>query len=237
MNLAKNGLLATAILFSFATGSSGPDGATVSGKITFSGTIAKPKPLDLSKEPACVKLHSSDPLMPENIVRGSGNTLKNVVVYVSSNLPNAPSTPAPPVSFDQRDCHYTTHVLPVRVGQEIDISNSDPFAHNIHPLAKINREWNKMQLPNTPKFSYSYQKEEVIPIKCNIHPWMQGYFVVVQNAYFAISDENGRFSLQNLPSGHYVLTAWHETLGTQIREITIPGDETKSLDFVFKANP
>jgi plastocyanin len=176
--------------------------------------------------------------MPENVVRGGGNALRNVVVYISAAASgDTHASPGPPAIFDQRDCHYTTHVLAVRTGQEIKISNSDPFAHNIHPLAKINREWNKMQLPNTPAFSYSYDKEEIVPVKCNIHPWMQGYFVVLGTSQFAVTGEDGHFSLPNLPPGHYVVSAWHETLGTQSRDFTLSTDESQTINFVFKTNP
>jgi plastocyanin len=238
LNLFKASLVAIAIFSVPAGGVPNPGGGTVNGKVTFTGAIAKPKPLDLSKEPACLKIHSADALMPENVVHGSNNTLRNVVVYISGAASDAtPASPGPPATFDQRDCHYTTHVLAVHTGQEIKISNSDPFAHNIHPLAKINREWNKMQLPNTPAFSYAYDQEEIIPVKCNIHPWMRGYFVVLGTSQFAVTGEDGRFSLPNLPSGHYVVTAWHETFGTQSREFTISADESQTIDFVFKANP
>jgi plastocyanin len=237
MNLFRAGVVAIAIFCVPTGGAPSSGGGIVIGKVTFTGTVAKPKPLDVSKEPACVKMHSGNPLMAENMVIGAGNTLENVVVYISGAAADTPSSAGYPAGFDQRECHYTTHILAVRTGQEIKISNGDPFAHNIHPLAKINREWNKMQLPNTPSFSYAYEKEEFIPIKCNIHPWMQGYFVVLSTSHFAVTGESGQFSLPNLSPGRYVLTAWHETLGTQSREITIAGDESQTIDFVFKANP
>ena len=238
MNLFRASLVAIAIFCVPAGGVPSLGGGTVNGEVTITGTAAKPKPLDLSKEPACVKIHSADPLMPENVVRGDGNALRNVVVYISAAASDdTRASSGPPAIFDQRDCHYTTHVLAVRTGQEIKISNSDPFAHNIHPLAKINREWNKMQLPNTPAFSYAYDKEEIIPIKCNIHPWMQGYFVVLRTSQFAVTGEDGHFSLANLSPGHYVVTAWHETLGTQSRDFTLSPDESQTIDFVFRTNP
>jgi plastocyanin len=238
LNLFRASLVAIVIFCVPAGDSPSLGGGTVGGKVIITGTAAKPKPLDLSKEPACVKIHSADPLMPENVVRGDGNSLRNVVVYISAAASgDARASPGPPAIFDQRDCHYTTHVLAVRTGQEIKISNSDPFAHNIHPLAKINREWNKMQLPNTPAFSYAYDKEEIIPIKCNIHPWMQGYFVVLGTSRFAVTGEDGHFSLPNLPPGHYVVSAWHETLGTQSRDFTLSADESQTINFVFETNP
>jgi hypothetical protein len=212
-----------------------PDGGSVSGKVTLSGAVPRPKPLDLSKQPECVKMHTYNPLFPENVLIGPGNSLRNVVVYISSDIKDDSSKTSSPAAFDQQGCHYATHVLAVRVGQEIQVSNSDPFSHNIHPLAKINREWNKMQPPGTPPFSYAYDHEEFIPIKCNIHPWMQGYFVVLKTSHFAVTGDDGSFSLPNLPPGHYTLTAWHETYGKQSKEIIITPGESVSLNFTFSA--
>jgi Carboxypeptidase regulatory-like domain len=214
-----------------------PGGATVSGRVTVTGTVPKLKPLDLTKEPACVKMHQSDPLLPESIIIGPGNTLRNVVVYVSSGSPPPSATPIAPAIFEQQGCHYTTHVLAFRVGQDVRISNNDPFSHNIHPLAKINREWNKIQPPDTPPFSYAYDKEEFIYVKCNIHSWMQGYFVVLKTSFFAVTGDDGRFTLPELPPGHYTLTAWHETFGTRTQEITITGPESQTVNFNFVAKP
>lgn len=214
-----------------------PVGGMISGKVTLIGTPPKTKALDLSKEPDCVKMHASNPLFPEHVVTGPGNTLRNVVVYISGGASDSSPAPSTPVIYDQKGCHYTTHVLAFHVGQEVRISNSDPFSHNIHPLAKVNREWNKIQPPGTPPFSYSYDQPEFIPVKCNIHSWMQGYFVVLKTNHFAVTDEDGHFTLPDLPPGHYVVTAWHETYGTQVKEITITGGESQSLDFTFNAKP
>jgi len=235
MNLAKVCAVTLVICGVPLAGSASPGGGSVSGKVTLNGTAPKPKQLDLSKEPDCVKLHSSNPLFAENVVVGAGNSLRNVVVYVSAGDSETTPAPATAAVYDQQGCHYATHVLAVHVGQEVKISNSDPFSHNIHPLAKVNREWNKMQPPGTPPFSYAFDHEEFIPIKCNIHPWMAGYFVVLRTSHFMVTGDDGRFTLPNLPPGHYVITAWHEQYGTLTKEVTVSGAESESLDFTFTA--
>jgi plastocyanin len=213
-----------------------PGAGTVTGKVTYTGTPAKPKPIDMSKEPSCAAQHST-PQMTENAVTGPGNTLEYVVVYISAGAPPDPSPPSTPVTFDQKGCHYTPHVLAFEVNQELKVVNSDQTSHNIHPLAKINREWNKSQPPGTPPFTEKYDKPEFIPVKCNIHPWMHGYFAVLTTSHSAVSDASGDFKLPNLPPGKYTLTAWHESYGTQTQEVTIAGSETKTVNFVFTAKP
>jgi plastocyanin len=234
MQMSRLSMAALALLAIPFAVSPGPGGGAVSGKITFTGALPKAKPIDMSKEPECVKLHPKG-LLTEDVVKGPGNTLQNVVVYISAGATDSSPAPATAASFDQKGCHYTTHVLAVRAGQDLSISNSDPLSHNIHPLAKINREWNRIQLPHTPPFSYAYENEEFIPIKCNIHPWMKAYFVVLKTTHFAVTGPDGLFSLSGLPPGKYTLTAWHESFGTQTQEITITDAQTQSANFTFKA--
>jgi plastocyanin len=225
------------IFLAFSPLKAGPTGGTLVGMISYKGTLPKGKPLDLSKEPACVKMHASDPLLNESIVVGPGNGLANVVVYISAGETDSDATPTSTASFDQKGCRYKTHVLPVQVGQEIRIGNSDPIVHNIHAMAKVNREWNRMEPPGTPPFSYSYEKEEFIPVKCNVHPWMQGYIVVLKTSHFAVTGESGVFRLPNLPQGKYTVTAWHESLGTQTREFTVTSGETTTVYIAFSDKP
>jgi len=209
-----------------------PAVGTVSGIVTLEGKAPKRVVLDLAKDPDCVKMHAGDPLTDETIVAGKGNALANVVVYIYVDGDSA--APAESAVFDQEGCHYKTHVLAVHTGQEIKIVNSDPIEHNIHPMAKVNREWNRIEPPATPAFSYSYDNEEFIPVKCNIHPWMTGYFVVLKTSHFAVTGDDGVFRLPDLPPGKYTVKAWHESLGTQSQEITVTAGESTSVYFSFR---
>jgi hypothetical protein len=232
----KQAFMAGVAILAAATMTSGaPGGGTVSGKITYEGTPAKQKPIDMSKEPSCAKQYATPP-PTETVVTGPNNALVNVVVYISAGAPDEGPLSQPAV-FTQKGCRYRPHVLAFQVNQPLEVLNEDQTSHNIHPLAKINREWNKSQPPGTPPIIDKYDKMEFIPVKCNVHPWMHGTFAVLKNSHHAISGEDGGFNLPNLPPGKYTVTAWHEAYGEQSQEVTITGNESKTANFVFKAKP
>jgi plastocyanin len=210
-------------------------GGTVSGKVTYTGTPAKQKSIDMSKEPACAKMHNP-PIMTEGVVTGPNNALANVVVYISAGADD-PNAPAQAVTFTQKGCQYGPHVLAMHTGQELDVLNDDPTSHNIHPLAKVNREWNKSQPPGTPPIKDKWDQPEFIEVKCNIHPWMHGWFVVLKTNHYAVTGDSGSFTLPNLPPGKYTITAWHESGARQSQDVTIAGNETKTVDFSIALKP
>src|SRR5881394_658372 len=100
-----------------------PGAGTVTGKVTYTGTPAKPKPIDMSKEPSCAKQHTT-PQTTETVVTGPGNSLEHVLVYISAGAPAESKPPSTPVTFDQKGCHYAPHVLAFEVNQELKVTNS-----------------------------------------------------------------------------------------------------------------
>jgi len=210
-----------------------PAGGTISGKVTYTGTAPKMRPIDMAKEPSCAKQHATT-VTTENVVTGAGSSLGYVVVYISAGDPGG-AAPTEAVRYDQKGCQYIPHVLAMQASQPLEIYNDDQTSHNIHPLARVNAEWNKSQPIGAPPIHTAWEKPEFIAVKCNVHPWMHGYFVVLTTSHYAVTGEDGAFSLKGLPPGKYTVTAWHEQFGTQTADVTIAGTETKTADFVFKA--
>src|SRR5579859_4580886 len=98
---------------------------SVSGVVKLDGAAPKFKPINMSADPYCVKANSK-PVYPDEVVTGSGGTLANVVVYVKSGAEDYSfPTPTEPVSFDQKGCMYTPHVVALMVGQQLQVINSD----------------------------------------------------------------------------------------------------------------
>jgi plastocyanin len=208
---------------------------SLSGTVTWTGTMPKMKAIDMAKEPTCAAQHKT-PITTESAVGGANNTLKNVVVYISAG--DQGSAAATTVArYDQRGCEYLPHVALLQPNQVVEIYNNDKTSHNIHPMAKANAEWNKSQPPGAPPLQEKFSKTEFIPVKCNIHPWMHGYFAVLNTSHATLSGDDGAFSLKGLPPGKYTVTAWHERFGTQSQEVTVGSGDTPRVNFIFKATP
>ncbi|MEO8580130.1 MAG: carboxypeptidase regulatory-like domain-containing protein [Gemmatimonadales bacterium] len=234
-------ILALAVLVSAAAGTPLHRSAkiavapgSIEGTISYTGTPPKMRPIDMAKEPSCAKQHAT-PVFTESVGVRPGNTLEDVVIYVSAGDEGAPATKT--VEYDQKGCQYMPHVAALEVNQPLEISNHDQTSHNIHPMAKVNSEWNKSQPPGTPSLHVTYTKAEFIPVKCNVHPWMHGYFAVLNTSHYSVSDDNGKFVLKGLPPGKYTLTAWQEKFGTQTQDVTVGSGATAKADFTFKATP
>ncbi len=203
------------------------------GKVKFEGTPSKKVRIRMGAEPRCDEQHS-EPVYTENLEVNEGGTLKNVFVWVSGGIDHKFDPPQQPVALDQKGCVYQPHVFGVQIGQEIEIRNSDPTTHNIHPLPRQNREWNISQAPKTKALTRSFPRQEVmIPVKCNVHPWMKSYIGVVAHPYFAVTGGDGSFELKDLPPGNYTIQAWHEKLGNQELQITLEPKQNKEIEFIF----
>ena len=205
----------------------------VSGRVLFAGTPPANPPIKMAADPVCLRANANGAAFEHYVVQDGG--LGNVFVYVKDGLGNYWfDTPAEPVTLDQNGCRYTPRVLGVRAGQPIEISNSDSTMHNVHALADHNREFNFGQPIAGQKDRRTFQKPEVmVTFKCDVHSWMNAYVGVVSHPYFAVTSNEGRFALKDLPAGTYTIEAWHEKLGRQTQSVTIAEKESKDVSFSF----
>ncbi len=209
--------------------------SSVTGTVTFTGKAPTLRPLAMDADPACAKKHS-EPVPSEMLVLGSGNTMGNIMVWVSKGLPAGKTWPAPktPVTLDQKGCQYVPHVMGIMVGQAYKILNSDGILHNVHALPKINRGFNRPMPATVKEATATFDKAEaVFQIKCDVHPWMSAYVGAFTHPFFSVTGTDGKFTISGLDPGTYEITAWHERLGTQTASVTVGANETKTQNFKF----
>ncbi|HMF55013.1 MAG TPA: carboxypeptidase regulatory-like domain-containing protein [Pyrinomonadaceae bacterium] len=215
---------------------------TIKGTIALNGQApANPKP-DLSADAYCAS--KSPGLTTEEIMANNGH-LANVFVYIKSGTTadgqNIDSlsfdTPTDAVTLDQNGCHYRPHVLGVMVNQKINITSSDQTTHNIHFMPKQNQDWNQSQPAGAAALTHSFSRSEVmIPVKCNQHPWMKANVAVMKHPFFAVSGDDGTYTIKGVPPGTYTVVAWQEKLGEQtLGTVKVDANGTATADFSFNA--
>ena len=188
----------------------------------------------MDAEPECADKHSG-PVPAEMLVLGDGNTMGNIIVWVSDGLPAGNwAAPTTPVVIDQMGCLYVPHAMGIMVGQSYRILNSDGILHNIHTLPEINRAFNRAMPATLTEVTTTFdQPEAIFNIKCDVHPWMSAYIGVFSHPFFSVTNSDGTFTIAGLPPGTYEITAWQERLGTQTASITVGDSDTTSQDFTF----
>jgi hypothetical protein len=209
----------------------------VKGMVMIEGMAGKNEPIRMNADPVCVKANSTPQFQETYVVGSDGKSLGNVFVYVKDGLGNyIYDTPTESAKIDQMNCRYHPHVFGMRVGQPLEIVNSDPTLHNIHALPKGNKEFNTGQPIQGMKTAHTFDNKEVmVPFKCDVHGWMNAYVGVLDHPYFATTGADGKFELKTLPPGTYTIEAWHEKLGATTQSVTLGAKETKEIMFTFKA--
>ena len=216
---------------------------TVNGVISFNGTPPAAKKIDSSADPVCGQKNPN--LETEDTVVKDGK-LANAFVYIKDGTTADGKkvgdfewdTPTTSVQLDQNGCHYRPHVLGVQTNQKISITNSDPTTHNIHPTPKQNPEWNQSQPNGAAPIEKTFARSEIlVPVKCNQHPWMKAYIGVMKTPFFAVSADNGSFTIKGVPAGTYTVAAWHEGGAdgtTKTVQVTVPANGSVTADFTFE---
>lgn len=158
------------------------------------------------------------------------------MVFIKSGLPDKEfSIPDKPVVLNQIGCRFKPHVFAAMVGQQVIFMTSDPTLHTVDFHAKKNKKFAVSMPKHYRGGAKVFDKEEfMIPIMCSVHPWMLAFGNILRHPYFFVSEPNGRYLIENLPAGDYVLEARHEKLGTLTRKVSVTNaQEFKTVDFTF----
>jgi len=219
-------------------------GGTVTGIIRFKGAKPEAKPITEIGGNAFCKEHEENGELPlhDSFVfgkNGNDDTLVNVLVYVSKGLEGKTfDKPKDPVILDQVGCMYTPHVVAVMVGQTLEIHNSDATLHNVMTMPRENPPFNVGMPVQGSKLEKVFNKPEFkMNLKCFMHPWMSAYVHVLPHPFFAVSGNDGSYTIKGLPPGEYEITVLHETSMFQpapaVAKVKITAGETSKADFTY----
>jgi plastocyanin len=189
----------------------------IQGRVLVAGTAPAPKKVPITIDQYVC---GTEQVAGDLVVSGA-REVRNVVVWIENPPPGAPATPpAAATPMDQKECVFVPRVVIVPAAGTVEFLNSDRLLHNLHSVSKENASFNRTQ-PKGRTIPITFGKPEIVRIDCDLHSWMRGWVVVAQHPFYALTDAQGRFKLDNVPPGQYTLRLWHERLGESSRQVTV----------------
>ncbi len=167
----------------------------------------------------------------------SGEPLREAVIYIARidrTDGKQFASPEHHPTIDQKGRRFIPHVLPIVAGTKVDFLNHDPEFHNVHSFSEA-KAFN-ITLPGVAKSvkQIHFPKTGEVLLLCDIHSAMRAYILVLQNSYFAVSNEKGEYALPYLPADTYTLVAWHEHFAGQPKEIRVFEENNLLVSFTLK---
>lgn len=216
-----------------------PLDASTTGTITVGvrvdGTVPAMETLRMGSFAECTSQHQGAVPVGDMLVQ-DGN-VQNAFVYIKDGLGDRVfATPTEKVVIDQKGCLYAPRVAGAMVDQPIEFLNSDSTLHNVHGMPKLSSPWNVALPRQGSERTIAVTKPEVmISVRCDLHPWMQGWLGVLDHPYFGVTPADGKVTLSNVPPGEYTIGVWHERFGTKEQKVTLAAKGSESTTVTLAA--
>lgn len=201
---------------------------TLKAKFVVEGKLPDPTKVNAAADPICAAL----PIMTENLIVSKDGAVKNIALFMDKKSktkdihPSLEKPATAPLVLDNKNCVFVPHVLFVRPGETVKVTNSDTTGHNAN-FNFFNNQAVNFLVPAGGSKDLKIETEEPapIPVECNVHPWMKAHLIVQEHPAIGISGEDGVLEIANLPVGPVTLRAWHEV--GKLDEVTMGGKKVK----------
>jgi len=203
----------------------------VLGMVSLAGAYEKPPRLKVFKS-----RNFCGPWVPnETLLVDSEGGVRNAVIVLHPLDRPARVQPSS-IVLDNRKCAFSPHVQVAPVDSELRLKNSDPILHTVH--ARLGQETLfNVGLPRWRQVTKSLTRSGIVRIDCDVlHTWMSAAIVVTASPFYAVTDQHGRFAIDQLPTGEYEMEAWHEKLGTRRRRLVIAAAGQTTVDVVYSVS-
>lgn len=215
--------------------SSPPSEGGLSITVKFKGT---PPAAPALKTQKAKSLCGVENIPNEALIIGKSNEIKNVLLYIKGAKGTVQPKDYPLVN---KDCRFSPHVGFATVGSKLVISNEDAVLHNTHGYLVLGKSMKKTILNAAlPKGSKpisndrALSKTGLVEMNCDAHEWMFGRIMVVDNPYYAVTDEAGKAEIKNIPDGEYDLVVYHETLGEFTKKVKVIAGQMEKVELAFQ---
>jgi Carboxypeptidase regulatory-like domain len=207
------------------------NGGSIEGVVEFTGAKVPGDPILLlsSETKYCGQS------LPARKYLINNRRIENVVIHMVG-IKAGKAIPADPVTVTTLKCEFVPHVAIGFKGKKIIMKNEDPVFHTFDVHASIGgKELYHIAFPQKgSSIAKIFSKEGILDLSCYAHPWQHAYVFIFDHPYAAVTDEKGRFVIDDIPPGTYSVEAWHEELGTkQISKVTVESGKTSTIKFEY----
>jgi plastocyanin len=217
-----------AMLFLMALSGSATLAATITGTVKAEGKAGA------DADALCGKYDSRQFKFVERV---NYSEMRDFIVFIEGPITGSATVPEQHAQIvtdrvEQKGATFLPHVLPVLAGTTVEWPNNDEILHNVFSFSEGNKF--DLGLYKAPKIEkVKFEKPGRVDVFCSIHSRMSCIVLVLENPFFAATDDKGRFKIPNVPSGVYKLKAWHERLPSQSVQVTIPETGEIKVDFTL----
>ena len=161
------------------------------------------------------------------------NLLRSVVYLESAPRGAFETSDGGHAVMDQRNEMFVPHVLAITTGTTVDFPNSDKFYHNVFSLSKT-RQFDLGRYAAGNSRPVRFDRAGIVRVFCDIHSHMNAYILVFNHPFFAMTDPDGRYRIENVPPGNYGVIAWNEGTSSEPRPSSVPDGGVAELDFTVR---
>ena len=202
-------------------------GGSISGTVKYKGTPPAPAKLDVNKD---TEVCGTEQKMSRELVVAADGGIQYAVVSIPG-IAKGKAFPTGNSTLDQKGCEYQPHIVLMPAGGSIDIINSDGILHNIHTYSDKNPPLNRAQPKFKKTMTESLKDPERVRLSCDVHGWMQGWLIVEDDPYYAVTDDKGNFKITDIPAGDYEVKVWQEKLGESSQKVTVKAGADTPVNF------
>ena len=216
------------------SGLTAPTGATIVGRVIFRGTVPPPEVIPVTRNPeTCGESQSIQPMIVDPASGGLKDTVVSLALHDESVMPttDAPSTIS---TITNRTCAFHPRIGIAKTGDFLATRNDDPVMHNTHIFMSNNRTFlNVALVAGGRPVQKMVRSSGLMRLRCDAHPFMYGFVMVIDHDFVATTDALGLFSITGVSPGKQEINLWHETLGALKKQVTVPPQGTVTVTFEY----